>query len=218
VLVEEVSRGCFELLAINLFQRRDGTQTMKAKKSGLVLLAALLLAAAGCGSDASAPESPDAPVQRSVATSSDEPSPSGLPELPESYRKPLMRAFARADRAENPTMACTSVIGRAASNPAPAGTAPDPERQRVFELCYVDVGARYIEALLAQVRDKAATQEDNCARIASYVVIARGSLGTFAGNVQLDRVVLDERLLERVLPEMKASCEGQIEVLRGHRQ
>lgn len=189
---------------------------MRTMRPAPLLLAALLLAAAGCSHEAGAPEAAGT-AARGVPATSAEASTADASGIPERYRKAIVRALERADRGENPTMACTAVVGRAASNPAPAGSAPDPERQRAFELCYVDSGARYIEALLQQVAADAALQEDHCARIASYAVIARGSLGSFAGNVQLDLPALDGKLVDRVRPGLMAHCPEHIAAIEGPR-
>lgn len=116
-------------------------------------------------------------------------------------------------------MACTSVVARAAGHPLPDGATPSPESVRAFELCYIDIAARYIDTLLAQITSASTgdATDDVCARIASYAVISRTSLGSFAGNIGLDRDTLDTRLLERVNSAMGNKCPDQIEALTGYR-
>ena len=140
----------------------------------------------------------------------------GMLALPERYSKNLTRAFATASEGRSPTMACTSVIAQAAGNPLPGGTMPEPAGVRAFELCYIDVGARYIDALLAQIT-AGEPKDELCAKIASYAVIARTSFGSFAGNVRLDVATLDQRLLDRVQARMTAACPEQVGSLNGYR-
>lgn len=181
-------------------------------KCTAILLSALLLATSGCGSEATSPAS--ASPAPAADDSKDEDA--GLPAMPERYQKGLTRAFAAADAGNSPTMACTSVIGIAAGNPTSDGATPNPDAVRAFELCYVDASARYIDALLARIADGEA-KDDLCARIASYGLISRTSLGSFAANVQLDVAALDRRLLERVHGGMAATCPDQIETLNANR-
>lgn len=189
---------------------------MKSAAVRHALVTALLLAATGCGNDATsaapAPASPASPAPSDTGSAI-----AGLPPMPERYRKTLTRAFATASEGRSPTMACTSVIAKSAGNPLPDGVVPDPDSIRAFELCYIDVGARYIAALLAQIAADGGAKDELCAKIASYAVIARTSLGSFAGNVHLDVATLDKRLLERVLVDMTATCPDQIEALSGYR-
>ena len=185
---------------------------MKSAAVRYASFVALLLAVAGCGNDAtSAAPASAAPASDTGSTIA------GLPAMPERYRKSLTRAFATASEGRSPTMACTSVIAKAAGNPLPDGAMPDPDSIRAFELCYIDVGARYIAALLAQIAAGGGEKDEVCAKIASYAVIARTSIGSFADNVGLDVATLDKRLLERVLADMTTTCPGQIEALSGYR-
>ena len=169
----------------------------------------VLLTATACGNDATS----TAPTPATGDTASGIVS---TPALPERYSKSLTRAFATASEGRSPTMACTSVIAMAAGNPLPGGTMPKPDDIRAFELCYIDVGARYIDALLARTTAGEA-KDELCAKIASFAVIARTSLGSFAGNVRLDVAALDQRLLERVQARMTATCPDQIDALSGYR-
>ena len=169
----------------------------------------VLLTATACGNDATS----TAPTP---ATGDTAPGIVSTPALPKRYSKDLTRAFATASEGRSPTMACTSVIAIAAGNPLPGETMPEPDDIRAFELCYIDVGARYIDALLAQIT-AGKSKDELCARIASYAVIARTSLGSFAGNVRLDVTTLDQRLLERVQARMTATCPNHVEALSGYR-
>ena len=190
---------------------------MKPRTIRLALAAAILVVAGGCDHDVDTSESsPEISKEGDTPVTSSSPD-TGVPDMPERYRKGLLRAFANAGSGESPTMACTSVVARAAGNPVADGALPHADDKRAFELCYVDVGARYIQALIDQLLAGSATQEQNCAKIVSYVVIARASLGSFAGNVQLDVSTLDGRLLERVRKGMASACPDQIEALSGYR-
>ena len=183
-----------------------------------LLVTIALLAATGCG-NSNDTASPDASATPAPATRSDTVAIAGLPDMPECFRKNLARAFETASEGRSPTMACTSVVARAAGHPLPDGATPSPESVRAFELCYIDIAARYIDTLLAQITSASTgdATDDVCARIASYAVISRTSLGSFAGNIGLDRDTLDTRLLERVNSAMGNKCPDQIEALTGYR-
>jgi hypothetical protein len=145
--------------------------------------------------------------------------PPDLAALPEALRRGLARAFAIADAADrSPTMACTPVVARAAGQPLAADAEPDPDDVRAFELCYVDVGARYVHALLAQIDAdiSAARRDELCARVASFAIISRASLGGFAQNLRLERDVLDRRLLTAVQGELARACPAQRELFEAH--
>jgi hypothetical protein len=181
----------------------------------LALTAAVLLAAAGCGSDAaSTGTQPAAAVPAANADSTA----TTLPDVPERYRRNIGRAWDTASEGRSPTMACTSVIAMAAGNPMAEGAAPDPDGVRAFELCYVDVAARYIQTLLDQVTPATTddAKNDLCARIASYAVISRTSLGSFADNVQLRVADLDARLLQRVETGVRRHCPAQVAAISGY--
>ncbi|HUD40654.1 MAG TPA: hypothetical protein VMR06_01515 [Dokdonella sp.] len=189
---------------------------MKSTAVRYVAATAVLLAVSACGHDATSTGGAPAAAPSTSAPSDPPASMSGLPAMPQRYSKNLTRAFTAASEGRSPTMACTSVIAMAAGNPLPEGRAPTPDSVRAFELCYIDVGARYIDTLLAQIRAGGA-KDELCAKIASYAVIARTSLGSFAGNAGLDVAALDRRLLERVRAGMQTSCPDQIEALGGDR-
>lgn len=176
-----------------------------------------ILAATGCGNRS---DSDDAATFAAAPAVAEYPGETmDLPEIPQRFRRNLVRAFETANDGRSPTMACTSVIARAAGNALPDGATPHPDSVRAFELCYIDVAARYIETLLARITPASPgeTKDDVCARIASHAVIARTSLGSFAGNIGLDRDTLDQRLLERVKPAMDGTCPDQIEAFTGYR-
>jgi len=177
----------------------------------LILVTVTLIAIAACGNDA-APDRTEAGgvvSQQAAVASADA--------LPERHRRNLLRALENADAGKSPTMACTSVIARAAGNPLPEGTAPAPEDVRAFEMCYVDASARYIQALLAQITPASSSGEieNTCARIAAYAVISRVSLGSFAGNIQLDVPTLDGRMAALVNNGITAKCPSYMSSIRG---
>lgn len=185
---------------------------MKLSPRHLAIAAGALIALPGCGTDTSAPD----PAASGSPSSS---APVGAEAtLPERHRRNLARAFENADAGRSPTMACTSVIASAAGHELPDGASPSPESVRAFELCYVDASVRYIVALLARITPASAEDErnDTCARIASYALITRSSLGSFAGNVRLDVATLDGRIAERVDAGMTAKCPDQKAALRGN--
>lgn len=190
---------------------------MKSTAVRYVAATAVLLAVSGCGRDAtSTGGAPAAAAPPASAPSVPPPSMSGLPAMPERYSKNLTRAFTAASEGRSPTMPCTSVIAMAAGNPPPDGAGPTPDSVRAFELCYIDVGARYIDTLIARI-SAGGEKDELCAMIASYAIITRTSLGSFAGNAGLDVATLDQRRLERVRAGMQVSCPDQIESLAGHR-
>lgn len=184
----------------------------------LALLTTVLLAAVACGSDATDPARQTAAVPPAVPAADSGSSVSGLPDVPERYRRNLTRAFDTASEGRSPTMACASVIAMAAGNPVADGATPDADGVRAFELCYIDVAARYIETLLAQITPATTgdAKNDICARIASYAVIARTSLGSFADNVHLKTADLDTRLMQRVAPGVRSHCPAQIAAISGY--
>lgn len=179
-------------------------------------VAALLLATAAC-SDTPA-DAVVAPPATPPATAADHDAPpSDLPALPEAYRRTLTRAFGTAAEGRDPTMACTGVIARAAGNPPPDGGAPTTDAVRAFELCYVDVRARYIEHVMGPItsRTPAETRDTACLTIISHAIIARSSLGTFAKNVSLDVATLDRTLADRVRGSVQPLCPDQFAILEG---
>ena len=185
---------------------------MKSSFPFFCTIALLVLAIAGCGKGP--PSDDDTPLTSDAASVVK----ADATVFPKRFQRNLSRAFALADAGErSPVMACTSVIAIAAGNPLPAGVVPDPDNVRAFELCYVDVGVRYIDALLAQIGPDAGDDAKLgiCARIASYGIISRTSVGSFAAHVGLDRATLDARLVARVRAEMARKCPEQIEALTG---
>lgn len=185
---------------------------MNAKN--LALITAVMLTAVGCGSDAASSGTPVAAGGPAANASSGT---AVWQDVPERYRRKIDRAFDTASEGRSPTMACTSVVAMAAGNKAGDGRVPDPDDVRAFELCYIDVAARYIETLLAQITPATTddAKNDLCARVSSYAVIARTSLGSFAGNVQLKVADLDARLLQRVEPGVRRHCAAQIGAISG---
>lgn len=178
----------------------------------------LLLATTGCGNDVASNGA--APAETIPASAAAAVATTEMPPIPERYRRHLTKAFQTASEGhKSPTMDCVAVVARAAGNPMPDGVAPDPDNVRAFELCYIDVAVRYIDTLLAQVTPGSGSEASNevCAKIASYGVISRTSLGSFAGNVGLDLTMLDNRLLEHVKDGMMERCPDQIEALIGYR-
>ncbi|MBB5208643.1 hypothetical protein [Chiayiivirga flava] len=189
-------------------------------------VAVLLLATAACSdttpADTARPDTarPDTAVAPppAAATGTDAPPPD-LPALPEPYRRTLTRAFGTAAEGRDPTMACTSVIARAAGNPPPDGGAPTADAVRAFELCYVDVRARYIEHVMDEITPQtpADVRDTACLKIISHAIIARSSLGTFAKNVSLDVATLDRTLADRVRGSVQPLCPDQFATLEGQR-
>jgi hypothetical protein len=179
-----------------------------------VSVAALLLATAACSD--TAPADPASTAAPAAAHGSEDAPVAGLPDLPEAYVRTLERAFRTAAEGRDPTMACTSVIARAAGNPAPGGT-PTAEAVRAFELCYIDVRARYIEHVVSAIAPGASAdaRDTTCLKIVSHVIIARSSLGTFAKNVALDSAALDRRLADRVRGSVQPVCPDQFATLEG---
>lgn len=181
-----------------------------------ILTAAVALAAC---EQAPSPSGAAAPVPAAPSTApmpaAAPPAADGLATLPDTYRSKLERAFRSAEEGRDPTMACTSVIARAAGNPPADGSTPSPDAVRAYELCYIDVRARYLETILdAAAADATPDARDNaCARVVSNVLISRSSLGTFAKNVGLELPALDRAFGERLRGRMESTCPGQLDAM-----
>lgn len=186
---------------------------MKRVMASVIFTIPVLLIAVGCSADDRAV----APKSEAVAVAK-EPAATAMASVPEHHRRKLARAFENADAGRSPTMACTGVIASAAGNPLASGVSPDPDNVRAFELCYVDASVRYIEALLAQITATKSSEEnaDICAKIASYALISRTSLGSFAANIHLDVATLDARIATRLDRGMTAKCPEQKQTLLGN--
>lgn len=178
------------------------------------LIFAFVLAATGCGSEVASSGSPTAAAEPAATVSRGT---SERADVPERYRKNIDRAFEAASQGRSPTMACTSVVAMAAGTRMVEGRAPAPDDVRAFELCYLDVSARYLETLLAQITTTSSgdAKNDLCARVASHALISRASLGSFADNVRLNVADLDARLLQRVEPGLRRHCAAQISAISG---
>ncbi|MBX3724564.1 MAG: hypothetical protein KF823_01425 [Xanthomonadales bacterium] len=134
---------------------------------------------------------------------------SGAPSFPSDYADRLQAAWDSAGRGENPTHGCSVVVGLAVGR---AGSAPAArsDAAQAFQVCYVDVSARYVEARLA-----ASPGEESCANLAGHIMIARMSLGGFAGEVGLDRAQLDRQLADRIGARIRQNCPQSADSILG---
>lgn len=125
---------------------------------------------------------------------------SATPDFPPDYADRLQTAWDLAGRGENPTHACSIVVGFAVGR---SGNSPDarPEAARAFQACYVDIAARYLDVRLA-----GPAGQDECGRLLGYATIARMSLGGFASEIGLDRTALDRQLADRIGSRVRLAC------------
>lgn len=125
---------------------------------------------------------------------------SATPDFPRDYADRLQAAWELAGRGENPTHACSVVVGFAVGR---SGSSADarPDAARAFQACYVDIAARYLE-----VRLEGSAGTEQCGQLLGYTTIARMSLGGFAGEIGLDRTALDRQLADRVGARVRLAC------------
>lgn len=121
----------------------------------------------------------------------------------------LESAFAKADQGKDPVMDCAALTGSAIGHAA-AGNA-SASAGNAFETCYVDVRARYFEALL-----KHGPANEACMKITSSAMIWRMSLGGVAKEHGWDTAALDRRMADKVSARVGAACEDSVvKMLRG---
>lgn len=181
----------------------------------LVLALSVLLAIGAC-SDANSPDAATSASESSDAVARDTARAADPATLPERYQRRLERALRTADAGDkSPTLACTALVALVAGQPLPEGVAAAPEDVQAFERCYVEVGVRYIHALLAKIDASASAEERDeiCARVASFAIVTRASLGPFAQNLHLQRADLDRRLRDAVQTDVGRDCPAQLELL-----
>ncbi len=131
------------------------------------------------------------------------------PNLPESYREPLTEAWQAAGRGENPTRACAIVTGLAVGRGQQA-SGQIADATRAYQLCYVDIPARYIETRLANAGGDA---DSVCMSISTFLITLRMSLGSFADDLATDRAALDARLKEHIADGVRRSCGAMAQSL-----
>jgi hypothetical protein len=185
----------------------------------LVLALSVLLALGAC-SDANSPDAASAAIQSPGAGVPDTARAADPAILPERYQRRLERALRTADAGDkSPTLACTGLVAMVAGQARPADVAAAPEDVQAFERCYVEVGVRYIRALLAKIDAGASAEERDeiCARVASFAIVTRASLGPFAQNLHLQRADLDRRLHDAVQADVGRDCPAQLELLAPER-
>lgn len=131
------------------------------------------------------------------------------PDFPPAYADRLQTAWDAAGRGENPTHACSIVVGFAVGR---AATSPEAraDAARAFEACYVDIAARYLDARLS-----GSAGDSACGGLLGYLSIARMSLGGFAGEVGLERAELDRQLSARVADRVRQTCPALADNMLG---
>lgn len=151
-----------------------------------IVIVAIVVALSGCGA-------PDAPA-----------------EIGDSDKDILAKAFAKADKGEDPAMTCVVLAGKVAGY---AERDRDISQKALAELqtCYTDVRLRYYEALLKQ-EDKDAA----CQTIFTATRVWRMSLGSEGDAHGMDSKALDQRVADTIEPRIKGVCPDYvIEALRG---
>lgn len=134
----------------------------------------------------------------------------GAPAMPEAYRDRLTEAWQSAGRGENPIQACAIVTGLAVGRSHQAGGGQNSDAARAFEVCYVDIPARYIET-----RVSGGNADQVCSTIATFLVTARMSLGGFAADLGIDRANLDAKVNQRIGDVVRRNCGDQAEAILG---
>lgn len=134
---------------------------------------------------------------------------SATPDFPRDYADRLQTAWDLAGRGENPTHACSVVVGFAVGR---SGNSADarPEAARAFQACYVDIAARYLDVRLGNSGGPEA-----CGQLLGYTTIARMSLGGFAGEIGLDRAELDRQLADRIGIRVRQACPDLADSILG---
>lgn len=151
-----------------------------------ILIAILSLALSGCGGS-------DAPA-----------------EIGDSDKDILTKAFAKADKAEDPAMTCVVLAGKVAGY-AKRDKDISQKALAALETCYTDVRLRYYEALLKQ-EDKDAA----CRTIFTATRVWRMSLGGEGDAHGMDSKALDQRVADAIEPRVKNVCDDYVtEALRG---
>ncbi len=128
----------------------------------------------------------------------------------DSDKETLTKAFAKADKGENPVMTCAVLAGKATGY-ADHDKALAQKAMTALETCYVDVRLRYFDAVLKQ-----ADKSSACMTIYSSTQIWRMSLGSMGAEQGMDTAALDKRVADAMEPRLKGVCDDFVlEGLRG---
>lgn len=122
------------------------------------------------------------------------------PSMPEAYSERLTQAWQAAGEGQSPTQSCAIVTGLAVGRHQ-QGAGETQDALRAYELCYVDIPARYIQSRLAS-----GDREQACLASQTFLITQQISLGSFAGDLGIERSALDGKLRERIAATVRSAC------------
>lgn len=134
-------------------------------------------------------------------------------EVAEAYSSDFEGAWQGASEGRSPSLACASVVGKAAGllKTTATGGQERADALDALDACYVRAMARFVDTTLSA--ENAGTKQ--CISLLGALPVHRRSLGGFVSDVGEDQAAYDRRLNEQIEEKVRSACPDSANIILG---